>query len=314
MDCLVSDFGGTRIKTGLLRNGRLEHSTMLPAITGEPIAATMNRVADALDSLCGQAGIDPRSCTGLAAALPALVDSSRNRVLNHYGKYPEAPGFDFDAWAQARWGIPAALENDARLALVGEWQHGAGQGSRRLAIVTLGTGIGSGVVLDGSLLRGPNFSSGNLCGHWIVRAGGRRCACGSRGCVEAETSGGSLYQRARERLQDLGREQELPPGFDYKALFELAARGVDWAVDLRATATSYWSILCANLFTTFDLDRVVLGGGIMHASDYLIPELVRETKQRASGCSERIDLRPARHPDHMALLGGEWLLREKLGI
>jgi len=310
--CLVCDFGGTRIKTGLLNNGRLKASSILPTLADEPIQATMDRVASRLEEMCDAINLDPRACTGMAAGFPALVDSDRNRVLDHYDKFKDAPDFHFDSWAESRWGIPIALENDARLALIGEWQHGAGRRCEQMAMITLGTGIGTAILLDGVPLRGPNYRAGNLCGHLIVKAGGRLCVCGNRGCVEAETSAGTLSSRVSERLGSLGRESEIPQVMDYQILFELAQAGVDWALDLRDDATRLWAILCANLIHTFDLDRVVLGGGIMHASEYLIPVLFEQVRNLMIGRQDMLELRAAEHPDNMALLGGEWLIKEKV--
>ena len=311
MSCLVCDFGGTRIKTGIMKDGRLISSTIIPTEKEESMPETMDRVASVLDSLCHENGIDARGCSGIAAGFPALVDCKRNRVLDHYDKYRDAPEFDFDSWAAQRWSIPIALENDARLALIGEWQHGAGRHCNQMAIITLGTGIGTAVLFAGSLLRGPNYVAGNLGGHLIVEVDGRLCVCGNRGCVEAYTGGGNLSARVHEKLRALGRENEAPASTDYQVLFELADRGVDWAIEMRNSATHYWAILCANLINTFDLDRVILGGGVMHASEFLLPELKSRVTPLLLGGREALDLRAAEHPDSMALLGGEWLIREK---
>jgi len=309
--CLACDFGGTRIKAGLVADGRLKSSAILPTLAEEPMRSTMDRVADRIESLCHESRVDPRSCTGLATGFPALVDSKRNRVLDHYGKFMDAPAFDFDSWSDDRWGIPIALENDARLALIGEWQHGAGRHCDQLAMVTLGTGIGTAVLLDGQLLRGPNYRAGNLCGHLIVKAGGHHCTCGNQGCVEAETGGGTLAARTIEKLHGLGRKNEIPSVMNYQTLFELAESGVDWAIEMRDSAAQFWAILCANLINTFDLDRVVIGGGVMHASEFLLPVLADQVRQLLIGGREAFELRAAEHPDTMALLGGEWLIQEK---
>jgi glucokinase len=313
MTCLVCDFGGTRIKTGLMNEGCLISSSIIPTLAEEAIPATMVRVAGQLESLCQESGIDPRDCAGIAAGFPALVDSRRNRVLDHYEKYRDAPEFDFNSWASQRWGIPIALENDARLALIGEWQHGAGRKCSQQAIITLGTGIGTAVLFEGSLLRGPHYVAGNLGGHLIIQAGGRRCVCGNRGCVEAYTGGGSLSDRVREMLRELNRENESPETTDYRLLFELADQGVDWASELRDRTIHYWAVLCANLINTFDLDRLIIGGGVMHAADFLLPELTDRVRPLILGGRQVLDLRAAEHPDTMALLGGEWLIREKTG-
>jgi glucokinase len=311
MNCLVADFGGTRIKIGLMQNGRLLAHDILATIDEEPMDCTMEKVGDGLEGLCHAHGITPQACNGFAAGFPALVDNSTNRILDHYGKFPGAPQFDFDGWSARRWGLPVALDNDARLALLGEWQHGAGRGSNHQAIVTLGTGVGSAVLLDGILFRGPDCRGGNLCGHWIVKPNGHPCACGNRGCVEAETGSGSLHERARERLALTNRTAELPDSLDYSLLLELAGQQVDWAVAMRDEAILYWSILCGNMINAFDLNLVVLGGGVMHALDALMPSLSEQVNRFVIGHDQSVRIKSAEHPDTMALLGGEWLIKEK---
>ena len=118
-----------------------------------------------------------------------------------------------------------ALENDARLGLLGEWNYGAAHGSNDVAIVTLGTGIGSGVMSQGKLLRGPHFQAGNLCGHTIIRVGGYRCVCGANGCVEAETGSMGLAMRARESPEFATSALADEPDVNYAAVFQCAAAG-----------------------------------------------------------------------------------------
>lgn len=312
MNCLVADFGGTRIKIGLMQDGRLVAHDILATMDGESMDCTMERVGNGLEGLCQAHGITPQSCKGFSAGFPALVDNSANRVLDHYGKFPDAPQFDFDHWSARRWSLPVALDNDARLALLGEWQYGAGRNSNHQAIVTLGTGVGSAVLLNGTLFRGPGCRGGNLCGHLIVKPDGHLCACGNRGCVEAETGSGSLRERARERLADTNRMTELPDGLDYSLLLELAGQQVDWAVAMRDEAIHYWSILCSNMINTFDLEQVVLGGGVMHCLDALMPRLTEQVNRFVIGHDHPVKVKSAEHPDAMALFGGEWLIKEKI--
>src|SRR5262249_29473232 len=121
-------------------------------------------------------------------AFPSLIDSRTGRVLAAYGKYADAPQIDLPQWSRKTLRLPLIIENDARMALLGEWQAGAGRGCDDLVMVTLGTGIGTAALIEGIVVRGRHGQAGVLGGHLTVQQDGRQCTCGNRGCAEAEAS------------------------------------------------------------------------------------------------------------------------------
>src|SRR5207247_4367241 len=100
--------------------------------------------------------VDITSCGGIAVSFPSLIDVHTGRILAEYGKYADGPQVDLRAWAREALGLPLAIENDARMALIGEWRHGAGRGSDNLVMITLGTGLGTSAVIEGRVLRGKH--------------------------------------------------------------------------------------------------------------------------------------------------------------
>ncbi len=311
MTVMAIDVGGTRIKTGLVTGGSLLAESKLPAEAAKGLAAALPRIESELRKLCEREGIDPADCHGVAMGFPALVDFKRGRVFNHYGKFVDASNVDLNAWCEDAFGVPFALENDARLAMVGEWQNGAGRGFDSLAIVTLGTGVGTAVLCEGQPLRGPHFLAGNLGGHMIIQPGGVPCACGVRGCVEAETGSARLPERARRHPGFADSVLKDAEAIDYKAVFSAAAAGDRVAVELRDRALELWGALCVNLARSFDLEAILIGGGIMGSADVIIPSLQHFCDEHADMPWGRITIKPTEHPDHMALLGAEWLINEK---
>ncbi|MCC7474998.1 MAG: ROK family protein [Pirellulales bacterium] len=313
MSVLACDLGGTRIKLGVVENGRLLASEVLTSQSDQGLGQALDRIADGLVRLCNSVGTTPQRCRGIGMGFPALVDGSSGRVLNEYGRYSDAPRIDLQRWGTARFGLPVALENDARLALLGEWSYGAARGSNNVAIITLGTGIGSGVMSQGKLLRGPHFQAGNLCGHMIIRIGGYRCVCGAHGCVEAETGSIGLAARARESREFETSKLAAEPEVNYESVFRCAAAEDDLAIAMVNHACNTWGAMCVNMIQAFDLDRIVIGGGVMASADMILPRVRGYVEENVFATWGRVEIVAAHHPDHMALLGCEALLAEWKG-
>ncbi len=311
MTVMAVDTGGTRIKIGLVDGGQVLAETIIPAEASKGLAPALSRIEAVLRQLCLSRGIDPADCTGVAMGFPAIVDSTHGRVLNSYGKFVDAPRIDLDGWCRTTFGLPFALENDARLAMIGEWQNGAGKGCNNFAIITLGTGIGTAVLSEGRPLRGPHFLAGNLGGHMIVQSDGVLCSCGVKGCVEAETGSPYLPDRARRHPGFSSSVLKDAPIIDYKCVFEAAVSGDAVAISLRDRSLSLWGALCVNLARSFDLEAILVGGGIMGSGSTILPALQAFCDHHAHMPWGAITIKSTRFPDHMALLGAEWLINEK---
>ena len=200
---------------------------------------------------------------------------------------------------------PAVVDNDATAGALAEWQYGAGRGGgvRDLAYLTISTGVGGGLVLDGRVYRGAAWNAGEL-GHLTVDFRGRRCACGRRGCIEAYASGTNIAARAREALAGSNEPSSL------RAIASPTARDVgEAAAGGDALASRIWDesmeILgsaVANILDVFNPELVVLGGGVTRSGDQLL-EPVREI-------GLRLAMPPARRSADVVLAG----LGDDLGV
>lgn len=188
MTVLACDLGGTRLKIGVVREGRVLAQTVEPAHSHLGLAPRLPVLKDVWLRLLDGIGLKLADCAGVSVAFPSLIDRSTGRILAVYGKYHDSLDIDLRAWARSELGLPLAIENDARMALIGEWQAGAGQGCDNLVMITLGTGLGVCAIIEGRILRGRHGQAGVLGGHLTVRYGGRLCTCGNLGCAEAEAS------------------------------------------------------------------------------------------------------------------------------
>ena len=310
MITFVADTGGTHIKLALLRDRSILAQEHLAAHSNEGLAPQLPRIAMALDSLCRAAGISREKCVAFAMAFPSLMDPATGRVLAAYGKYTDAPQLDLARWSRDTLGLPLQIENDARMALLGEWQAGAGRGSNDLVMVTLGTGLGTAALIGGIVVRGKHGQAGVLGGHLTVQQNGRPCTCGNRGCAEAEASTAVLPVIAAESREFPQSELRHAQVIDFANVFRLAAAGDACAASLKTRAIEVWASLIVNLIHAYDPERVIVGGGIMAGEADFFPDLERRVLARAHTPWGRVSLVRSELGDAAALFGGEYLCRQ----
>lgn len=302
------DFGGTRIKIGLIAGGQLIADANLEADAALTFEQRLTDIGLEMSRLVFAGSY---RLTGIGFAFPGIVNFHTGRILSKYVKYPGAESVDLNRWAQANFGVPVAVENDARAALVGEWKHGAGRGSSDLVLVTLGTGVGTGVLVNGAPLRGKNFIGGNLGGHSTINADGVICNCGNIGCVESESSTWALariaaaspgFSESRLAALDL---------IDFKNLFELAEQEDALAVSLLDRCLRVWSLCVINLVHAYDPEKVIFGGGIMKSSQVILPYIRQMLDKHAWVSAADVELVVAAQPEHAGIWGIYELFKQK---
>jgi glucokinase len=182
--------------------------------------------------------------------------------------------------------IPATLDNDANCATMGEWWRGAAQGTRNVVGLTIGTGIGGGIVLDGKLYHGASDVAGEI-GHTTIDSTGRYCRCGNYGCLEAYASGPAIALRAREALErDEASILHRMVSDDFGQLtaaivYDAANHGDALALELVRDTAKFLGTGVANLLNLLNPDVVVITGGVTRAGDPLFVPLRAEVKRRA---------------------------------
>ncbi len=299
------DMGGTRIKLGLVHDGNVVAQASLAASSHISLVKRLAEVGDRVDQLLADHNAE---AIGIGIAFPGIIDNIRHKVLSEYVKYPDAGEFDFSRWALERWNVPVAVENDAKAALIGEWQFGSGRECRDLVLITLGTGVGSAAMIDGKLLSGRNFIAGNLGGHMTINMHGSICNCGNIGCVETEGSTWALVDEVTGAPEFAGSSLSSEPNIDFKTLFEHAAKGDVLATQVRDKSLKTWSLAIINLIHAFDPEKVVIGGGIMESHHVLLPHIHRMIATHSWVKKNPPELLAATHPQMAGLLGMYHLL------
>ena len=284
------DLGGTKISVGAMRTDGVTDMAYRsePTRAEEGADAVVARIArmleDAIDQTMAETGARRNAFLGVGIGSPGPLDRAKGLVITT----PNLGWHDFPLRDRVSSAVqlPATLDNDANCATLGEWWVGAAKGGRNVLGMTIGTGIGGGLILDGRLYHGSSDAAGEV-GHTSIDGNGRRCKCGNYGCLEAYASGPAIAERAREELA--GGEPSLMATLVHGDLAMLTAQQVYEAAKLgdevarlvvRETAR-FIGTGVANLINIFNPDVVVLAGSVAQAGDDLFHPLRAEVQRRA---------------------------------
>ena len=310
MNILAADFGGTTIKLGLVQKGRVSARSRLDACADQPMPERLEAVACEWESLLQKNGSKIQDFSGVSLALPLLKDPKLTRVLGEFGKFPGATEIDFEAWSQSRLGLPVALENDLRVALLGEWAAGAAVGKSDVVMLALGTGIGCAVISGGRLFHGANNRAATLLGHSSVAHDGAAGRCGNLGCAEDLASTATLANLAQARPDFSGSKLACSTKIDYETIFALAVEGDACSLALWQQSLKVWAAVVQNAVLAFDPEVVVLGGGVLRSRDIVIPAIEKHLHRHMPGLPLSIPVVAAALGDDAALIGGEALFQQ----
>jgi glucokinase len=266
MTVLGVDLGGTKCLGVALDGGKVVAETRVATPKGtDALLSALSQVVDALR--------EPGPVEAVGVGAPGLVD--RSGLLQFAPNLRVGQGLPLRALLEERLGIPVAVENDATCAAWGERQQGAAQGFDEVVLVTLGTGIGGGIVTGGGVQRGANGFAGEV-GHMMVDPHGPPCPCGQRGCWERFASGSGLGRLAREAAQAgwADRVVELaggdPEAVRGEHVTRAAVEGDKDAIAVMGRFAWWLGLGLANLANIFDPEAFVLGGGLVRAGEVLL--------------------------------------------
>jgi glucokinase len=306
MISVAVDLGGSRIKLGLVAGNELLFIKILPAAPDRGLANALTMVGGEIQAL-DEIHVSTAEVSGIGISFPGLVDSRANRILSApAGKYFDAPGIDIAAWGRDSFSLPVVVENDANMAMLGEWKYGAGKDCNNLVMVTLGTGIGTSVIIDGVPLRGAHFQAGCLGGHFTLEADGRSCICGNIGCIEMSASTSVLSDMIRSEAGTVISYLHKEKHPDYQTVFAYAAAGDELAGRILLRSIKTWGIVLVNLIHAYDPEKII--GGIMNADADIISRLQEYADRHAWTPWGKVTIVKAQRPDAAALFGVQYKL------
>lgn len=317
------DLGGTNIVVGVLPmdggDGTVfaESSVPTEAVRGAKFVVDRinSMVLEAIRTVISQHGGSEDDFAGVGIGSPGPLDRVSGTVINT----PNLGWRNFplrDLVANAV-GLPATLDNDANCATYGEWWLGAGRNVENLVGLTLGTGIGGGIVLNGEIFHGVSDAAGEI-GHMSIDSTGRKCKCGNYGCLEAYASGPAIALRAVEGLES-GIESLLPALVDGKleditaaTVYEAVILGDPFANEVMRETAKFLGAGVANIINILNPEMVVISGGVTRAGDHLFVPLRAEVRRRSFKVSqEACQIVPAMLPGLAGVIGAAAVFKKE---
>ena len=278
--CIGVDIGGTTVKMGLFEeDGKILDKWEIVTDTSEEGKAVLPNIASSIAAKISEHGLDKRDVLGIGAGVPAPVNSEGivNGSANLGWKYKEVK-----KELEELTGLSAYIGNDANVAALGEMWKGGGEGEKNMIMVTLGTGVGGGVIIDGKMLVGANGAGGEI-GHICVNYSETdRCGCGNRGCLEQYASATGIVRLAKRKLGQEMRSTVLnKEDVTAKDVFDAVKSGDEVAQEIAVEFGRYLGYGLANLAAVADPAVFVIGGGVSKAGEVLLPYIEKPFMERA---------------------------------
>lgn len=288
------DLGGTNIAIGLVNEEfKIVLKDKVPTGASRPLSDIMDDMAALCISVVKQAGItfDDVAYAGIAA--PGSVDPKKGIV--RYTNNIKMENFPICEELKKRTPLKAVyLENDANAAALAEAKVGAGKGHSSLVMITLGTGVGGGIVIDGKLYSGFNYSGAEL-GHTVIEMGGRPCTCGRLGCFEAYSSATGLIRMTKEKMMDHASSMmwDLAKNnierVNGRIAFDAAKKGDKAGKEVVDMYVKYLACGLTNMVNIFQPEVLCIGGGVCGEGNYLLKPLVKSIRRAEYGAATQTD-------------------------
>jgi|SRR5688572_3055825 len=300
------DLSGPVLRAALVdQNGQVEERREAKTEADQ----ILNQVAQVVANLRGNS---PR-IEAVGIAIPGLVNRNTDRVVVSRD-LPSTVREDMHAEFMKASGARVEIENDANAAAYGEYKVGAGRGSRDMFYITIGEGIGGAIILDGKLWTGASGFAGEF-GHITIDAEGIECECGNTGCLETLASALSIVRRANDRLYRDGTSSlsKLAINKDFTAddVAHEAKNGDDFSMMMIERTGRYIGIGVASVLNLLNIERVVLGGGVMDAGELILNPIIHEARRRAfQPCFEATQIVAATLGPDAASIGVAMLARD----
>jgi glucokinase len=302
------DLGGTHLRVALVDDsGRILKQLKQETPHGDSASCIINALANAAE----QWSDESKLVAAASIMVPGAVDSDKAVVLQA-PNLPSLINFELKAALEQRLGWPVFLENDANAAAVGETWLGAARGYRDVMSVTLGTGVGGGLILDGKLWRGSHGSAGEI-GHAAVDPfSGLKCKCGNTGCLELFASATAIVRMTRENLS-LFPDTRLKGELTAERVYDAGLAGDELALAVFKRFGMYLGIGLANVINLIDPEIIVITGGAANGWDLFSSEMYRQVEERVfRTTAQQVKIARAECGDNAGLLGAARLAQTAL--
>ncbi len=306
------DVGGTNIRMGMVtQEGELWRKIQYPTNIAQGGLALFERMVLKLEDFIrgGIQGVDPRISIGIGIA--GAIDMRRG-IITSSPNLPDLKGFALRDFLEKKISHPIVIENDANAFTMGEGWVGAARGSIHYCGITLGTGVGGGIVVEGKILHGAGGMAGEV-GHMVINSEGPLCGCGGRGCLEVYASATGIRRMTLEAVEQ-GRGEGIlkwsggdPQEITSEKIFEAAQSGDLTAKNIFNEMGRYLGLGLVNLIHLFNPEKIVIGGKVSRAWDYFIGSAMETIQERSTkGSREDVQIIQAKCGDDAGMLGAAY--------
>ncbi len=277
------DLGGTNLKTGLVNmDGNILKKVVTDTGGGKDVV--LEQIVNSIKNIISNSGKDKSEITGIGIGTPGLVDSEKGIIRG----LTNIEGFEnvhMKEYVECALDIPTSVDNDVNVMAYGELKCGAGKNAMNIVCLTLGTGVGGGIIIDGEIYRGSSLSAGEI-GHIPVNINGPKCICGGRACLESYIGRDRIIKRTIEKLTQ--RKESIIPKLvegdlekiTPKIIYEAAAAGDMLAIEIWRETAQYLATALAGIINVLNPELIVIGGGVANAGKYLFDPLRDMIKKR----------------------------------
>ncbi len=310
--CFGVDIGGTTVKMGLFeKTGEILDKWEIVSKTENEGEAVLPDIAESIKGKIQERGLEEADIVGIGVGVPAPVtaDGVVNGSANIGWGYKDVKGE-----LEGLTGLPTEVGNDANVAALGEMWQGGGEGETNIVMVTLGTGVGGGVIIGGKVVVGTHGAGGEI-GHLCVNYDETEvCGCGNKGCLEQYASATGIVRLARKKLAAETRETVLQAeNVTAKAVFDAVKAGDTVAQEVAEEFGRFLGYCLANLAVVTDPAVIVIGGGVSRAGEVLIPYIQKPFLEKAFFANKDVEFKLATLGNDAGICGAAKLILDERG-
>ncbi len=310
----AADLGGTHLRAALVDQcGKIQAQLKHETPQEESASHVIDSLVSAAKELSSRLNSNASPITSAAIMVPGTVDKTNTIVVNA-PNLPALDSFELKAALENKMHLPVLLENDANAAAVGEMWLGAARGCRNVICITLGTGVGGGIILDGKLWRGSDGSAGEI-GHTTVEPfSGPPCKCGNRGCLEIFASATAIARMAKEDFSKYPGSKLKLDGLTALDVYEAGMDGDQLSIEVFRKAGRYLGVALANLITLLGPEVIVIGGGGANGWQLFADDMMEQVQLRVfSSRGKNVKIVSAQCGDNAGLVGAARLAFDMQG-
>ncbi len=310
------DLGGTNLKVALL-NLKGEIKEKISILTEQGKEVVLRQIVESIGEVIEKAKVKKSAILGLGLGTPGLVDSLKG-IVRSFTNIRGWKNVPLKEYVEKNAGFPTYIDNDVNLMALGELMCGAGQGVKNLVCLTLGTGVGGGIIIEGKIYRGSTLSAGEV-GHIPVNADGPHCRCGGYGCLERYVGNAYIVEKAVKAIEGGRRSlikklaEDNLEAITPWTIFQAARRGDKLAKEIWEETGRYVGIALSGVINLLNPEMIVIGGGVAQAGKLLFEPVRRTVKERAMSIpAGKVKIVPAKLGEDAGLIGAGMLVKTAL--